>query len=237
MLQLKQNADYSADKINCLKKNRSCKKKIARAKKNRATWRAEYRIRPTMKRNDIILNLYAHNNNDNKELQEIVSQVPNEIWKTILYHSLEWDNEQTLRQYAMVCSAWWLVIVPELRARLCFVDSPARSNWVLSQFPDIEVLDLSGNYTIIDETLLRLPNLNCLIIFDNKKVTPRGIIQLSKLSSLVLDNVKYISDGFKNLTNLTSLRICDTDFSTLRPKLHPQLPIEIKHLTNLTYLD
>ena len=150
--------------------------------------------------------------------------LPVEIWKTIFLDLVEFRdfkirpknqliNKEISLQVLCCVSKSCSKIIPEI-VLFYFEDfgRPKFSNWVLHHFTHIEILDLSRNEIIEDQTLMCLTNLTQLNLSYNKKITNQGLLKLSKLKSLNIERNELISDeAIMHMTSLTNLRVNENE--------------------------
>lgn len=151
--------------------------------------------------------------------------IPNEIWILIFDNvvcSLNPDiqpieKERSLRNLGLICHFWLNLIrelIPMLAKHLKITD------WILSQFPSIEVLDLSQQctrFSKIDErffisntALGRLTNLKELSLDKNTIIKSNTIKKLTSLTKLNLTTNRHITNnGISDLINLKWLSLHD----------------------------
>jgi len=145
---------------------------------------------------------------DAYQYSQLVDQIPEEIWRTILlFTTRDTCDSTTLRKMVCVKKSWAKMIREFVRLYFrCY----RPSNWLLSQYPEVKNLDL----IFVRQTL-------------TERVTNDFLRTLTNLKSLNLRKNYYISDdGLKDLINLETLKLNDliSDES-------------LRTLTNLKHLD
>jgi Leucine-rich repeat (LRR) protein len=145
----------------------------------------------------------------------VTNELPDEIWITIFHlteiaNSYFYDDiENELKIFARVSKSWSRGVREVVRTR--FKGEETFSNWVLLQFPDLEVLNLHFDHSIVDSTLFRLSNLKELILCNNDTITSNGLKFCTNLTKLDLSSNKQIRD--ESLANCTNLTMLDLSFN------------------------
>jgi len=101
-------------------------------------------------------------------------------------------------------SKTWFRCVREL-VRILYRNQPSCSNWVLSHFRNIEVLNPVG-LKIEDKTMLKLTNLKELHIQPGSRITSRGLVNLtSTLRKLEIHSNRILEECLLQLSSLNTL--------------------------------
>jgi hypothetical protein len=193
---------------------------------------------------------------DERNLEEIVISVPDEIWADYLiplYCDFKKNRFSSLKKVlpyyshaALVSKKWNKLVTTQFLEGIAF--HKFFSNLFISNHSlDIFTLDLSENNEIIDEELKNLNNLTYLNLGINGYITDEGIKNLTNLRELDLLNNSIITiNGFIGLTGLTSLDLSESHDSGFGykgieklinlTKLHLSPSFTDSELKNLTYL-
>lgn len=160
--------------------------------------------------------------------KKLAISFPDEIWKTIVQEIIEktifvyqspTNMESEMRNFSRVSKSWSRIINDVIRTSFRFFLNNQRkfnlSNWLLSQFSDIENLDLFWCKNLNDETLLRFTNLKELNAQYSylAKITPLSLGTLTNLTKLAIVDHKITNKSLSFLTNLKILSLASNSSS------------------------
>jgi hypothetical protein len=123
------------------------------------------------------------------DCNQVVIQIPNEVWKEVFLSMLLQDksNEQRLnsekecRMMACVSFSFSIIIQELVRSNFTLFEI---TNWSLRKYQDIKILCLYRDEEISDETFM-LTNVKRLTISSShENITPYGISNLANLKEL-----------------------------------------------------